>query len=180
MGAFHEARRGRPRILAGMKRLTISGHACVETLSVLVAMAWADGRLEASERAGVLGAADVLNLSKELRERLNEVVEKPVPVDQILFDTLSPRDRSFAYVAAAWMASVDDQVDPKEEELLERLASILGLSPARKTELENIAKDLEPPPEGGRKWAGEIERMFRAIPPRLEEDVIEEIEVVFE
>src|SRR5579863_8144548 len=100
-----------------MRRLTISCHACVETLAMLVTMAWADGRLEASERAGVLGAASALNLSKALRDRLIEVVEHPVPIDQILFDTLSTRDRAFAYVAAAWMAGVDDDVDPKEEEL---------------------------------------------------------------
>ena len=148
---------------------------------MLVTMAWADGRFEPSERAGVLAAAGVLNLSKDLRERLNDVVERPVPVDQILFDTLSVRDRAFAYVAAAWMAGVDEDIDPKEEELLDRAASILGFSPARKAELERIARDLEPAPEGGRKWAREIERLFRAIPPRLEESAEgEEIEVVFE
>jgi uncharacterized membrane protein YebE (DUF533 family) len=166
-----------------MKRLTISGTACVETLAVLVAMAWADGRLEESEKAGVLGAAGVLNLTKELRARLNEVLASPVPVEQILFDTLTPKDRAFAYVAAAWMASVDDEVDPKEEELLARIASTLGFSPARKAELERIAKDLEPAEEGGRHWASEIERLFRAIPPRLEDEAGEDgadIEVVFE
>jgi uncharacterized membrane protein YebE (DUF533 family) len=163
-----------------MKRLTISVHACVETLAMLVAMAWADGRLEDSERAGVLGAAGVLNLSKELRARLNDVLAKPMPIEQILFDTLSAKDRAFAYVAAAWMAGVDEDVDPKEEELLDRTASLLGLSAARKAELELIARDLEPPPADGRKWSAEIERLFRAIPPRLEDADPEEVEVVFE
>jgi uncharacterized membrane protein YebE (DUF533 family) len=164
-----------------MRRLTISCQACVETLATLVTMAWADGRLEASERASVLGAADVLNLSKELRARLADVVALPVPVDQILYDTLSVRDRTFAYVAAAWMAGVDEDVDPKEEQLLDRVASILGFSASRKAELERLARDLEPAPEGGRQWAKEIERLFRAIPPRLEESADgEEFEVVFE
>jgi len=31
--------------------------ACVETLAMLVAMAWADGHLDETERAGVLAAA---------------------------------------------------------------------------------------------------------------------------
>jgi hypothetical protein len=57
----------------------------------------------------------------------------------------------------------------------------MGFSPARKAELGRIARDLEPPGEGGRKWAAEIERLFRAIPPRLEETAdLEEVEVVFE
>jgi uncharacterized membrane protein YebE (DUF533 family) len=164
-----------------MKRLTISGHACVETLAVLVAMAWADGRLDDSERAGVNAAAGVLNLTKELRARLSDVLEAPVPVDQILFDTLSPRDRAFAFIAAAWMAGVDDDVDPKEEELLDRLAATLGFAPTRKAELLQIARELQPPADGGRHWASEIERLFRAIPPQLEEAAGEdEIEVVFE
>jgi hypothetical protein len=80
------------------------------------------------------------------------------------------------------MAGVDEDLDPKEEELLERAASLMGFSPARKSELERIARDLEPPAQGGRQWAQEIERLFRAIPPRLEERVedLEEVEVVFE
>jgi len=148
---------------------------------MLVAMAWADGRLEESERAGVLGAASVFNLSKELRDRLNDVLAKPVPVDQILLDTLSTKERAFVYVCGAWMSAVDEDVDPKEEQLLDRAASLMGLSPARKAELERIARDLEPPPEGGRQWAKEIERLFRAIPPRLEEQAdLDEVEVVFE
>ncbi|HEY5240273.1 MAG TPA: DUF533 domain-containing protein [Polyangiaceae bacterium] len=164
-----------------MKRLTISCQACVETLAMLVAMAWADGHLDETERAGVLAAAGILNLSKELRDRVNDLLQKPVPVEEILFDTLSARERAFVYIAAAWMAGVDEEVDPKEEALLDRAASLMGFSTARKAELAAMARDLEPPAEGGRKWAGELERLFRAIPPRLEEQVdLEEVEVVFE
>ena len=68
----------------------------------------------------------------------------------------------------------------KEEALLERAASLMGLSPARKAELTRIAGDLEPAADGGRRWASEIERLFRAIPPRLEQNAAEEVEVVFE
>jgi uncharacterized membrane protein YebE (DUF533 family) len=163
-----------------MKRLTISGHACVETLALLVTMAWADGKLEDRERQSVLAAAGVLNLTKELRARLDEVLAAPVPVDHILFEALSPRDRAFAYVAAAWLAGVDEDVDPKEQELLERVATQLGYSADRRAELARIARDLEPPRDGGRQWADEIERLFRAIPPRLEEDASDDVEVVFE
>ncbi len=151
-----------------MKQLTISGHTCVETLALLVAMAWADGRLEDSEKAGVRGAASVLNLTKQLRERLDAVLENPVPIDQILYDEMSVRDRSFAYVAAAWMSGVDDDVDEREEAMLDKLADMLGFDGVRKAELETIARDLGDKATGDRKWADELTRLFKAIPPRLE------------
>jgi uncharacterized membrane protein YebE (DUF533 family) len=163
-----------------MRRLTISCQACVEALALLVTMAWADGRLEDSEKAGVRGAASVFNLSKDMRDRLEDILKKPIPVDQILFATLSVRDRAFAYVAAAWMAGVDDDIDPKEEELLDRTAAALGYSSERRAQLDRVARDIEPAKDDGRNWAQEIERLFRAIPPRLEEAPLEEVEVVFE
>src|SRR5262245_17376170 len=98
-----------------MQRLTISVHACTETLGLLVAMAWADGRLDDNEKAGVRGAAQVFNLSKDSRDHLDTLLaEAPAGVDASV-DKLSARDRAFAFVAAAWMAHVDGVLDPAEE-----------------------------------------------------------------
>jgi len=161
-----------------MRRLTISAHACTETLRILIAMAWADGRLDDKEKAGVAGAADVLNLSKEFRSKLDESLAKALPFDQILFENLSPRDKSFAYVAAVWMSGVDDDVDEKEKALVDRLANKFELDAAKRAELEAIAKDL-PKATGDRKWQDEIVSLFKAIPPRLE-NAQGDIEVTFE
>ncbi len=159
-----------------MRRLTISAHACTETLRLLIAMAWADGRLDDKEKAGVRGAADVLNLSKDFRAKLDEALAKSLPFDQILLEGLSPRDRSFAYVAAVWMSGVDEDVDDKEKALLDRLAKELGFSPEHRAELEAIAKDL---PKSD-KWGDQIATLFKAIPPRLEKAQPGDIEVTFE
>jgi hypothetical protein len=64
-------------IMVPMRQLTLRMDACVETLALLIAMAWADGKLEAREKEGVRGAASVLNLTKELRERLDTLLDKP-------------------------------------------------------------------------------------------------------
>lgn len=159
-----------------MKRLTISGDACTETLALLIMMAWADGRLDDKEKEGVRAAAGVLNLTKELRDRLDQLLEKPMTVDELLVETLSPKDKAFAFVAARWMAGIDEDVDPEEEELLEKAASTLGIDSHRKAELVQIAKDL--PPRGERTWQDEIVSLFRAIPARLEGDG-EGVEVAF-
>jgi uncharacterized membrane protein YebE (DUF533 family) len=149
------------------KRLTISADACTETLVLLIIMAWADGKLEPREKEGVQAAAEVFNLSKELRDRLESLLENPLTVDELLVETLSERDRAFAFVAATWVSGVDDDVDPKEKELLERVADLFGFSAARKQELTDLARDLELRRGDEVKWADEIERLFRAIPPRL-------------
>jgi uncharacterized membrane protein YebE (DUF533 family) len=152
-----------------MKRLTISGDACTETLAILIAVAWADGRLDEQEKAGVRGAAQVLNLTKVLRDRVEQLLEKPAKLSELLLEPLSPRERAFAYVAAAWMAHVDGKLDAKEQALLDELGKALGFGTERQGELVAVAKSLEPLPEGARKWSEEITRLFKAIPPQLEE-----------
>ena len=152
-----------------MKRLTISTNACTETLALLIAVAWADGRLEDKERDGVRGAAEVLNLPKALRDRLEKLLEKPVSLDDLLFETLSARERAFAFVAAAWMAGIDAKVDAKEAALLLEIGKQLSIEPARQKELAKITKSLDPLPDGVKSWSAEITKLFKAIPPQLEE-----------
>ncbi len=161
-----------------MKRLTISADACTEALAILIAMAWADGKLDDREKQGVRAAASVFNLTKELRDRLDKLLEKPMPVEELLIDSLAPRDKAFLYVAAAWMAGIDDDVDPKEQALLDQAGQLLGYSADRRNELARIARDL--PPKKEREWADEVVALFRAIPQRLEGDGSETFEVAFE
>jgi len=159
-----------------MKRLTIGADACTETLALLITMAWAYGRLDDNEKAGVKAAAEVFNLTKELRERIDQILQKPMPIDELLVENLSARDKAFAFVAAVWMSGVDSEVDEKEKQLLEQAAQLLGFSAARKQELELLARDLEPLDRDG-SWTKEIVALFKAIPARLEGDG--EYEVAF-
>jgi|GEM_PF-1745845 len=162
-----------------MKRLTISADACTETLALLVTMAWADGRLDDNEKEGVRAASEVFNLTRELRERLDQILQNPMPVDELLVENLSARDKAFAFVAAAWMSGVDDDVDPKEQEVLDRAAVLFDLSDARRRELLQTARDLEPLRKGEGSWAKELVTLFKAIPQRLEGDAGEAYDVAF-
>lgn len=163
-----------------MKRLTISSDACIEALSLLITMAWADGHLDDHEKDGVRAAAGVFNLTKELRERLDSLLQKPLPVEELLVDTLSAKDKAFMYVAAAWRSGVDDDVDEKEKQLLAKSADLLGIDAGRRAELEQIARDLEPLRKGKASWANEIVTLFKAIPARLEGESSDNIDVTFE
>lgn len=170
----------RQSILALMKRLTISGGACTETLALLITVAWADGKLDADERDGVRAAASVFNLTKELRERLDQLLEKPISIDELLVEELSTRDKAFAYVAAAWLTGVDDDIDPKEEAVLDQIGTAFGFTDERRAELGRIARDLESLRKGKKSWATEVVALFKAIPGRLEGDGTETFEVAFE
>jgi uncharacterized membrane protein YebE (DUF533 family) len=163
-----------------MKRLTISSEACLETLALLITMAWADGHLDDQEKQGVRAAAGVFNLTKELRDRLEDLIAKPIGLSELLLDELSGRDKAFAYVAAAWLSGVDKTVHEKEQQLLDRLGALLGFTDARRQELAHIARDLEPLRKDGASWADEIVTLFKAIPSRLEGDGSEPVEVAFE
>jgi len=155
-------------MLGRMKRLTISSRACTEILALLIKVAWADERLDEAEKASVRAASKVFNLSKELRDRLDTALESPLDLDQILVESLVPRDRAFAYVAAVWLTGVDDEVDPKEQDLLEQIASRLAITGDRKGELEALARDFLKEHKGKDNWADHVVTLFRSIPARLE------------
>jgi len=163
-----------------MKRLTIGVQACTEILALLITFAWADGKLRDEEKDGIRGAATVLNLPKELRERLEALIEKPVPLDQVMLESLSQRDKAFAYVAAAWMVNLDDEIDPKEATLLNMTAEKLGFGEQHKKELAEIAEELAHVGKEKHKWADDVMTLFKAIPPRLEKLEDGDVEVVFE
>ena len=95
-----------------------------------------------------------------------------------MLDTLTPKDRAFAYVAATWLTGVDDDVDPKELAILDEVGGTLGFSKERLAELAAIARELAPADKKARNWAHEIETLFRAIAPRLEAPG-EDVEVDF-
>lgn len=163
-----------------MKRLTVSGRACGETLAILIAMAWADGKLEAAEKDGILGATKVFNLPKETRDKIESLVEAKTSMADLSLGDLTAREKAFAFVAAAWMAGVDEDVDPKEKEALEELARKLGLTVGQVDELAGVSEKLEPLPEGKRSWSEHITALFKAIPAHLEDEPAEDFEVVFE
>jgi len=162
-----------------MKRLTISVSACTETMGLLVAVAWADGRLDDREKEGVRGAAQVLNLGRDFRARIDQMLATPSTIDQVDLGKLTVRDRAFAFVAAAWMAHTDAELAPAEVDLLERIGAKAGFSKERQQELVGIARGLHPLPAGVASWSEQITTLFRAIPPQLEEPG-DDFEVVFE
>ncbi|MBK8937055.1 MAG: TerB family tellurite resistance protein [Polyangiaceae bacterium] len=150
-----------------MSRLTIRVEACTEILAILITMAWADGKLEDKEKASIRSAATVLNLTKDLRSRLDKMLESPIPLDQVLVQNLGAHDRAFAYVAAVWQMGVDGDNDPREKDRLRELRALLEVDVKRASELEKFAQELGRPHEK-HGWAHDLAALFKAIPHRLD------------
>jgi uncharacterized membrane protein YebE (DUF533 family) len=148
-------------------------------MGVLIQMAWADGRLDDREKEGVRGAAKVLNLPADFRARLEKQLEAPGNLDDLDPSKLTTRERAFAFVAAAWMAHVDEVLDPEEKDLLSRLGDKLQFTPEQQQTYANIATSLKPLPSGVASWSDQITRLFKTIPAELEEPG-GAFEVVFE
>jgi len=154
-----------------VRRLTIGVAACTEVMGLLVTMAWADGELKDEEIAGIRSAADTLNLNQEMRDRLEGfMADAPMPGDLSL-DTLSKRDAEFAYVAAAWLARVDDSVDEEEWDLLAEIGDVFEMDIDRREELTQYAMELPAPPDG-ESWSSGIVELFRTIVSTVEEEAV--------
>lgn len=163
-----------------MKRLTISARACTEILAILIHVAWADGKLEERERAGIRAATNIFSLSKDQRARLEKAMDSPLPLDQIMIENLGPRDRSFAYVVAVWLTGVDEEIDPREQQDLVNIATRLEIDRDRATELMQMARDLAHLKESEEGWSSQLVTLFKSIPHRLEAYAESEVEIAFE
>jgi uncharacterized membrane protein YebE (DUF533 family) len=147
-------------------------------MGLLLAMAWADGKLQDEEKQGIRDAAATLNLPKEFRERLEKLMRIAPPIGEMKLEALAAREKEFAFVASAWMANVAAGIDEREEALLKAIGEKLGLSDARQGELAGVALDL-PAPAEGEGWSDHLAQLFKAIPPKVEPSA-EEAEVEFE
>lgn len=162
-----------------MKRIAIGLPACAEMLAVLLAVAWADGKLLEEEKEGVRAAARVLRLPADVEGRIEALLEKPSTLAEAKVDALSARDGAFAFAAAAWLAAIDGHVDAKESAVLDELARALHMGDAQRWELEALAREVASARHADTaRWADDFSALLRAIASRIW--VGEDVEVAFE
>lgn len=154
-----------------MQHIRLRAEACVETMGLLIAVAHADQRLHEAEREALRSALQVLELGPDLAARIEALITTPLPVDQLLLEALTLEERTFAFVAASWLAAVDDRIDVRELGVLELAREQLGFTAVRAEELRAIAVDVAnehaPQAHDSTTWAHELVTLFRAIPTRL-------------
>lgn len=116
----------------------------------LATIAWANGDLAASERAGILSAARNAGYKEEELAYLSKLIETRVELSSLSLHRLSALDRVFVYGTAEWVARLDGDVLPSEAEALQKLGDFLKVSEQVRTRARTFVLELAKLPEGNR------------------------------
>lgn len=131
-----------------MAAIDVVGPQTARTLfDLLVCVAWADGVIQPEESEAMRAAAISLGIMG-VAGGPHDPSQGPTKLEALAFEGLSQRDRRVAYVCAAWMVEVDDDVAPEEEALLPKLQAVLELTDDVAQALRKQAHQLrsaEPP-----------------------------------
>ncbi len=106
-------------------------------LKLLVALAWADGRVDAEELEVVEAMFDTFGADKETAEEIREWAKTPRSLDDVDVSELTKDDASLVLYQAVLLTFIDGEQSEKEVALLDEFMGKLGLT---KEESEPILK----------------------------------------
>lgn len=135
--------------MPAMAAIDVVGPETARTLfDLLVCVAWADGVIQPEESEAMRAAAISLGLMG-VAGGPHDPSQGPTKLEDLAFGALSARDRRVAYVCAAWMVEVDNDVAPEEAALLPKLQAALDIAQDEVVGLREQAQALRAadPPE---------------------------------
>ena len=100
-------------------------------LKVLVALAWADGRVDAEEMEVVHAVLDSFEADAETVTEIVAWAKEPRSLDDVDLSDLSPDDAELVLYQAVLLSFIDGEQSEKEVNLLEAFVGRLGLSKER-------------------------------------------------
>src|SRR5262245_38689167 len=107
----------------------------------LIAVAWADGRVDSSEAEVVEALLDAFEANADEKNELKAYASTPRTLDDIPFAGLEPADRDALLQHAVLVTFIDGQQTEDERKLVLDLASRLGFAPDRQQLLIEMATD---------------------------------------
>jgi uncharacterized membrane protein YebE (DUF533 family) len=117
-------------------------------LKLLIALAWADGRVDEEEMEIVEAMLDSFNASVEEGNDLREWAKTPRSLDDIDVAGLTAEDADLVLYQAVLLTYIDDEQSEKETELLNNFVAKLGMPSDRAKEVleraTSRAKELLP------------------------------------
>jgi uncharacterized membrane protein YebE (DUF533 family) len=109
-------------------------------LRSMIAAAAADGMVDASERARIVGALEQVGMSNEEASFLNRELASPVSVEALAAGAATPDQKGEVYLAALLAIEADTAAETAH---LSRLAAALGLDAALVAHLTEAARDAK-------------------------------------
>lgn len=129
----------------------------------MVAMAWADTRIEREEVLAIQAAGRVLDIPEDVLEALDAGAPRVEHmVEHIVHEDLSTRDKELVYICAAWLSTVDAHEDIGEAGLLHELQNALAIEPKAASALRDTARELHIGTPSNVPWWEELERLIEA------------------
>lgn len=123
----------------------------------LVAMAWADAKIEREEVLAVQAAGRVLEIPEDVLDALDA---GPPSVGAIAVADLNATERKLVYLCAAWLACVDAREDADEETLLGELCAALELDAAEAMDIRDEARRLRATAPATMRWHEELRSLI--------------------
>ena len=139
---------------------TLSETARRAIFEALVAMAWADARLEREEILAVQAGGRVLNLPEDALDALDA---GPPALAQIIEAELTTSEQRIVYTCAAWLARVDDRQESSEATLLESLREGFEMDEETAEALRDDAHMLHVTTPSSTPWWQEIELLIERV-----------------
>ncbi len=121
-----------------------------DTVLALVAVAWADGKVDPAEAAGIRGAAQQLGLSADDLKVVEAALGREFSMNEVETVHMNRHTRLFTYAAATWIARIDGGIAGAEEAVLMLLADRLGLSQVARENAKTVAHGLRVGPPSNR------------------------------
>lgn len=117
--------------------MPIAEEEALACLNVLVAMARADGKVEAAEKKSLAAAIASFDLPPSVSAE--QLLGENVDVDTELTKIETPEAREQIYRSAWFLAHADGRSVPAERAILDRIAAVTNPSDALKAQLANLA-----------------------------------------
>ena len=134
----------------------------------LVAVGWADGKLDEEEADAIVRMAVEEGVSMDEVEEIDAATKAPTEIGAIDLSTMSKADRLFVYAVAAWMTRLDGVTVEEEKEALDRLGDALRIPERPRVHADAIAREIAELPEGDRPARYDLPRLRKTLADRLE------------
>jgi hypothetical protein len=132
----------------------------------LAAVGWADGQLTEAAADAILRTAAEEGLGLDDLEQIRLAVKTATDVGVVDRMNMSKADRLYVYAVASWIASLDGDISPAEQDALTKLGAALGVPETPRRRADEIMREIAA--EDSRPDRFDLRALRRTLDERLD------------